>query len=85
VTTRTAQAIQWLDTTPGATQVQAAARYGIKQPTISAAIAARRKAGQCPEQRATLAERERCATLARAMGAQGVALAIINHTNEVTK
>jgi len=83
--TKTAQALHWLDTTPGATQVQAAARYGIKQPTISAALATRRKAGQCPATQATLAERERCATLARAMGARGVALAIINHTNEVTK
>lgn len=79
---RTAQALQWLDSTPGATQAQAAARYGIKQPTISAALAARRKAGQCPSDQATMAERTRCATLARAMGAHGVALAIINHTDK---
>jgi len=82
MTTRTAQAIRWLDTTPGATQAQAAVRYGIKQPTISAALAARRARNQCPGQRATLAERERCATLARSMGAHGVALAIINTDEE---
>jgi len=82
MTTRTAQALQWLDATPGATQAQAARRHGIKQPTISAALAARRKAGQCPEQRATLAERERCATLARAMGVHGVAAAILNNTGK---
>jgi len=82
--TRTQQAIQWLDAArPGEvrTQSQAAVRYGIKQPTISAALAARRARNQCPGQRATLAERDRCATLARAMGAHGVALAIL-HTDK---
>ena len=85
MTTRTAQALQWLDSTPGATQAQAAQCYGIKQLTISAALAARRKADRTAAQQATLAERDRCATLARAMGAHGVAVAIINHTDEVIK
>jgi len=81
MTTRTAQALQWLNSTTGATQQQAAALFGIKQPTISAALAARRKAARTAAQHATLVERDRCATLARAMGAHGVAAAILDNTD----
>lgn len=72
MTSRTQQAIQWLHAAPGRTQQQAAQMHGISQAAISAALCrARRK----PDK--VRAERERCAAVARAHGAQTVAEAIL--------
>lgn len=69
---RTQQAIAWLNSAPGRTQQQAAHLHGISQAAISAALC---RARGKPDK--VQAERERCAAVAMAHGAQTVADAIL--------
>lgn len=67
------KAVEWIKAAPPGTirtQKQAALIYGVTQPSISAALARYR-----PDP--VRAEREACAAIARAQGAQGVADAIL--------
>ena len=70
---KTKQALQWLAADPARTQQEAAQRYGIAQPGISAAL---KRAGRGRPSPQVARERAACAAVADALGATDAAVMI---------